>query len=517
MSDYAFINDLSKEKVYYVYVNVCHENKAYERVTRKQMIKAIYDVYLREPDTFLNMLLWDEWLDVKNIITTKPSKHQVMTFGHPSYKFFITIGLYAQTVHPDLVSHVMSLTYDQKKTETDHLIRLLIGISRIHGFLRMDKAYQILTRFIPDISYDDFLLLPVRYKRVLTDFNIYSLEGEMIMLHENCDIPLEFIDDEHLTYDYTLNDYLSVADHWINRQDLNANALFQMVQKKTEPWQSDMLMKMIWTSATQSKRSLIPLMFPDLFGDSDEGRAMHDLLSKVTKTMPDWFMAGQPKHLVERIAMSHEPKVTHKYDPCPCGSGVKYKFCCKNTNLLFANRAILNPEDHALFYYVINELVKYANDRLYKEAYNEAGTAFFGNLDQEQFTDLMDFVFDHIDIIDAYMDDHANHLYPDVANVLKGFKRAVTGEFAAIGFRDQKLLMLSEDDTTIYLVSGISQPLSDFFNNDDLPSLVRTTLIPFGGHIVYAVSLRTISIVLGRNYRVRIASKVKKAITVETF
>lgn len=201
-ANYDFIMSYRKEFVYGNYTALCENPKPYDQITRKQMAKAIFSVYREEPTIFKNLLLTEEWEEVKQQVHKK--KPDLLAIPGPAIHFYITERLPNIKVPEEISSLCDTLTLDDEKRKNDEIIRFLIGLVRIHGSMNLEDAYPIFHRFFPEYDYKTFVELPRRLPRVFTDIVAFDYVYDDVLRYEDCHVDSNSSGDDHPRRTYTL-------------------------------------------------------------------------------------------------------------------------------------------------------------------------------------------------------------------------------------------------------------------------------------------------------------------------
>ena len=111
---------------------------------------------------------------------------------------------------------------------------------------------------------------------------------------------------------------------------------------------------------------------------------------------------------------------------------------------------------------------------------------------------VADFLWSHPAVIDGYL--ASAELPPDHREIIAGWSRFVSGEFILERNLKRGSVFISSEDEQVYLVSGIFSSWEEMIPQADLPILLRATLIPFKGRIIYDSIVTCSNVIIGRGY-----------------
>lgn len=295
----------------------------------------------------------------------------------------------------------------------------------------------------------------------------------------------------------------------MNLEDPKQKRMHDILKKGMRPLMMDYGLQNIWmhiANDVEPNNDIIPERLIRELGDEEEAL---ELFNHYLRNIPKYRFKGDTlTELIDEIGPP-ERKVYHKYDPCPCGSDMKYKFCCMNRNRLLENKAVLEKEDIHLLYALIDDMLYFTNQRVGVADKDQYQQDFISNLSQDEYLELKKHLFDNTEHIDAYIAEHFDEYASGTLDVLADMRRSITGQFIAIRYLDQKLVLLASDEKTAYVLSGISAPLSELVSFDRLPVFLKLTLLPFKGRIVFPIDFHEMPFSLGPNMRDHIDEVMK--------
>jgi len=225
--------------------------------------------------------------------------------------------------------------------------------------------------------------------------------------------------------------------------------------------------------------------------------------------------------MIRRVEFTQEQNFeeTKRNDPCPCGSGKKYKKCCmqKNQNplstltpykLLYKPR--LSTEEVKNYYNCYNKLLTFAyfkyakaNKRPKKESIfhiAENGT-YFCDLDLMQsgeISDIRDYFATHPKIIDEYLKTEQESLNTLELKTITNFKHILYDQFIIMErINNSEVLAWNTNNKKIYLVYGLYDPIAKIV--PELPCIASLILLEYEERIVFDGLMGVNRITIGNN------------------
>ncbi len=186
-------------------------------------------------------------------------------------------------------------------------------------------------------------------------------------------------------------------------------------------------------------------------------------------------------------------------DPCPCGSGKKYKKCCA----IFDDEktAQLSPEECKLFYETWYGLMSFINEKKHlikakiKPEYPNA-------VSDVRIHKIREVLWKNPELIDEYID--ATILPKEKLEILKQWRAGYKKDaFFIIEYQRDFAVAIGRDENgkdKLYGIKGISNSVAETLQHQ-FPVYVDTVLLPFRGKIIYDSFLGTMPIKYGDNIK----------------
>ena len=208
-----------------------------------------------------------------------------------------------------------------------------------------------------------------------------------------------------------------------------------------------------------------------------------------------------------------------KNDPCPCGSGKKYKKCCRKAweyplttltpqKILFKPRMTL--EDVGKYYELFNKLMVFVQndyaDKNGKEKLTELFTLKFDGtyagrdylIENGEMVNIVEHLNSNRDLITRFIEAKQDELDDKELEVYKEWENFISAECMILQtHNDSEVLAWDMAANKVYLVYGLYDPLASLLPR--LPFYADMVLLPFKGRIVFNGLLMGKDIEYGKN------------------
>ena len=180
----------------------------------------------------------------------------------------------------------------------------------------------------------------------------------------------------------------------------------------------------------------------------------------------------------------HRAKKVGRNDPCPCGSGKKYKKCCGPTQQ--SGTAQLTHTECKLFYETWYKLLDYVN-RKHKAVNYVFSLKYPNNHDETLLHKIREQLWGDPEVINEFISNSDSLTEEEVA-LLKSWKKYyIKGQFVVAKYTPLYAVLMNVDtieDSELYAVKGMTTSVSEAINRR-LPVMLETVLLPFGDKIIY--------------------------------
>ena len=142
--------------------------------------------------------------------------------------------------------------------------------------------------------------------------------------------------------------------------------------------------------------------------------------------------------------------------------------------------ATLPEEDGDLFFELWWPVMNYIN----KKKQVIKGKVIKAGLPADELKGLANALWNNIGLIDEYLKDEGKTLPEDHQNIIRGWKRAISGRFILERHLKNGSILISSDNNCVYQVRGIKSSFDEMFFGWHLPVIMDATLIPFRNVII---------------------------------
>ncbi|WP_187261964.1 succinate dehydrogenase assembly factor 2 [Pontibacter beigongshangensis] len=112
-------------------------------------------------------------------------------------------------------------------------------------------------------------------------------------------------------------------------------------------------------------------------------------------------------------------------------------------------------------------------------------------------------------LLDDYLSRNADRLTAEQAELLKGFKRCIKGNFIILKCLKNHAVFLGAEDNQFYAVKALGTRFHEFFGN--FPVLVSANILPFKDKIIYDGFLQSNSIYFEKEMTATMNENYKEA------
>jgi hypothetical protein len=220
--------------------------------------------------------------------------------------------------------------------------------------------------------------------------------------------------------------------------------------------------------------------FLDLLMEAKNSTRLMENKGHTPAEMAKLLEAKRPKKTEPQL---QKPRKVGMNDPCPCGSGKKYKRCCRLTEE--SKSAQLSRSECQLFYETWYGLMGFINEKL--KILNARILPIYPNsISDEQVFRVREKLWENPNLIDKYI--AAAKLPPEKTALLKSWReRHLKGMFVLLEYKPEYAVLLAsgkDGDDRLYGVKGMTNSLAGVMKRQ-LPTTIETVLLPFNDKIIY--------------------------------
>jgi len=192
--------------------------------------------------------------------------------------------------------------------------------------------------------------------------------------------------------------------------------------------------------------------------------------------------AAQPKGPI-----LHQPEKVGRNDPCPCGSGKKYKRCC--ALLEESGAAQLSQSECKLFYETWYKLLDYTNRKLKVVAY-KFSLKHPDIHNEVLLLKIRERLWKQPELIGEFIAEgiSAGTLSDEETDLLQAWEHYhIQGKYFLVKYLPEAAVLMSMDrdkEVRLYAVKGVTNSIAGALRRK-LPMMLETVLLPFKDRIVY--------------------------------
>lgn len=325
----SLFTNLKKEKAYDFYCKIINKPKKYENMTRKGMLEEILNVYYNDPEIIFDLCTMEEIQILKHLLEEDIS---VLNHGFIEFLLFQELKDHYLIIEEnnfyhiptDLINYIkmaFNLYDEQKQTIQDVVNNLLLGFSRIYNVLKLEE--------IPELFQTYSIFMELKDIKKFIRSSMYLKDRVSIIKYQNKEymVSLEYffykdvLELKDFSFPKKIFDFVEVISIGKYKINLIEEKTFQFLNFLESHFRVQILEYLIDeimiyagfdlndVSALKKITGQIPQLFEEV--------------SKVIAYFPVWIYSGNI------LSQLNEPTaLPKKNDPCPCGSGKKYKHCC---------------------------------------------------------------------------------------------------------------------------------------------------------------------------------------------
>lgn len=201
---------------------------------------------------------------------------------------------------------------------------------------------------------------------------------------------------------------------------------------------------------------------------------------------------SERKQKVVKFPIQQRQKVGRN-DPCPCGSGKKYKKCCGL--IAESGLAQLSPEDLKLFYETWYKLLDFVNQKLGVVSIRTK-PVYPQDTDESKLHKIREKLWENPELIDEFIEG-TDDLSETEINLLKSWReKHIKDSFILMSHTAEYSIFMGGGPTKLYAVKGMTSSIADAVHRP-LPIMLETVLLPFKDVIIYDSFIAAMSIGFG--------------------
>ena len=158
----------------------------------------------------------------------------------------------------------------------------------------------------------------------------------------------------------------------------------------------------------------------------------------------------------------------------------------------------LSTQDAQLFFKLFLAILAYVNRQL-NVVPNVSKPSDLYRLGTERTAKIRDALYAHRDLLDRFISENPEGFAPEELNFITSWKHRVSGEFYLMRYlKKYAVFMPAKKADRLFGVLGLFDPIEVVVRGQPLPVLLKTTLLPFKGQIIYEGIVAPYTILFGR-------------------
>ena len=504
-------NRYRKEFVFDIYTRVIEDFKDYEKITKKQMIKKIYEVYAN-PKNILDICTYRE-LKYLKLYLEKNKEYLNEKYDWErrtlSSKFLIDIkiALYNdieiyEEAYESIKKALEIVNWQEVKRKTE-LNETLVSFCKIQGTFLEEPIIEIFSKLLQKDS--DTIRDHIDNNRV---FKFYVCKDQEYI--ESIDRYMDIL---------IFNDYYYIKDALADQRAKQGVGQFPKLEK--EDYKSlfynpfnlnnkkikkfyDALNKLPFFSTSAYKPiqeyALLNLDRKSLKEAIETVPALKDidltdffkLMDEAMDEMNSGALNGiTPNELKEFNKTKKEAEIN------------------KSQRFIKQVNARLNPKDVKLFYKLYFALLDYTNKK-YK-VHPEYDIKKYQGIDHNKTYQICQKLWESINtIIDDFCKENPYRFNKVERNLIKEFKNGIRNRFILFKYEKEYTPLMTDEKT--YMIKGLTDNIDNIIPYENLPVMIETSIIPFKGYLIYDGLFGTMPINFGPNFTTMASNQYDKQI-----
>ena len=399
------------------------------------------------------------------------------------------VNLYGIISRDDFVNIFNKQNIDQ--TSNEEIYILLLPLVLKDGWYGFYKEYIVHYSFFDDFDQADYLLKyqadKPRYIPEKSEFLKYTIE--------------DFVDNDHL---WNVRRFmLDVFGH----------------SRDTSEGYEDVRNYIIYGDGIKELGSILD-RYNLIFSEEKQLQEFINLIMLAKNNTRIWENNGYTPSELHGILSKRDKNIVKfptlqrqkvgRNDPCPCGSGKKYKKCCA----IFEDTktAQLSSDECRLFYETWYGLMGFVNER--KSVVNAKIKPEYPNTVSDMMVHkVREVLWEKPELIDEYISE--TELPQEKIDILKLWRtNHRKGMFFILEYQPEYAVAIApneQGEDRLYGIKGISNSISNALRRD-LPVQIETVLLPFKGKIIYDSFMSSMPIRFAEGARAAFHEMYDKAI-----
>lgn len=387
--------------------------------------------------------------------------------------------------------------------KNQEIVDLVINIVNTYGIIQVDYELANMLNDLLEEEIDvDYLINLIDYNiDIRTNTYIPNCDTDLFLVSNNIFNPQEIIN-ERIKRDL---DYKKYTKEELKDQNIDSLIKRDEAQKvinflKDINYEMPESLVRVFIIKIMSKAQIDVKDFMNVenlnIDNIDQANEYLKLIMDLHNNIPHYALYGYSpnelmKRQIEEMKKQEENDRRNKIgrnEPCPCGSGKKYKHCCLNkvVKVDFRNeqyKDCIDKEDAIMFFALRNILLDYTNYK-YKINPELEVLSDINNSNPEEVQAIREKLWSDTNIINDYIKENPNNLDEQSLEIISEWnKKKINDKFVLYKYEDEYSVFIGEEN--IYYVKGLKETIKNIIPEYRLPIFVETVLLPFKEQIIY--------------------------------
>lgn len=408
---------------------------------------------------------------------------------------------------------------NEKKVNVTHIITdTIINIVDVYGVVEDYEVFNMLNNLLNfEVDLDLMYMLMFNQIDLLDEVVMINYEGERYFVSRVVDYPEEIIEvrkTRDLYYkSYTLNELEErKICNLINCKE--AKEIIDFMEKRKIKYSIEIISNMIFMimNMPQSNIDELKKLINIDLNDVDEVNEYLQLILNLHNNIPHYVLYGySPNELfkIELKERQNEQELKKKQkvgrnDPCPCGSGRKYKHCCLNKVIKVDFRDIqyddcVKKEEGMNFFVLRNFLFHYTNQKFNINNDLENIKDIF-DAEPEEMIEIREKLWSDKNIIIEYILKNPDNLdNENISRIRNWNENKIKKDFILYKYDKEYTILM--DGNYIYYVKGLKESIRNMIPENILPIFVDTVLLPLNDKIIYDSYINRFNVSFGKEFK----------------
>ena len=229
------------------------------------------------------------------------------------------------------------------------------------------------------------------------------------------------------------------------------------------------------------------------FEGAEKAQEFFDKLMLAANNTRKWVNKGYTPNELRKLSadrgpqelVMNEPIQVRPNDPCPCGSGRKYKNCCAPIET--SGAAQISPRERKFFYETWYKLLNFINKKYGIFGDLEIKPVYPAIHDETELYKIRDKLWESPQAIGEFVNSTSSLSGEEISLLQSWEKRHIKGTFLLEDYEPHYavLVLMGKGETSkLYAVKGMTTSIAEAMHQK-LPVMLDTVLLPFGDKIIY--------------------------------